>query len=450
MHILFVENRSLTLLLESIAEILVKDGHKVSWLVQNHLFKPSSRKDFYKIHIIPYPPKKMHTGSNKVKTENKTINFKEIIPADRGVNFFGNDSTHYSFYYHAIESILDNNNFDLVFGETTLFHELITEYLCDKKNILYLHPVATRIPANRLQFFKGRTMTSIGGDKVIPKNTDVVAENKNLGSRNNVAFMNEKSIPKKSKHKFNLFLDRAKVVLGFFLGETYNTPGPIKKFILERNLKLTKINFLENIHFSKKDSCRYLLYPMQMQPETNIDIWSGRNSCQTSIINEISTKLCHTGFRLLVKFNPHSKYELLDSKLLELSGKVDFLPNNFSMDDALELSDAVISLTGSIILECISMQKPIFVIGNHEMSQLPGVNQLSSPGDIEKYIGDGLKNYIIPSENDGIHYLNEVYENSYSATWFDPINMSEFNTSKNILNLLNAFRSVISVVENKS
>ena len=450
MHILFVENRNITFLLESIAKLLIQDGHRISWLVQNHLYQPRDRKLFRDIHVIPYPSKRQDVSNSlNAKLDEKYPDFDVIIPADRGVKFFGGESSHYIHYYKNIKEILESEVIDVVFGETTLFHELITEYVCNLKDVPYLHPVATRIPSGRLQFFKGRTMKSIGGGNNAPAFEDLSFENEALNKRKSVAFMNSRAGDSRLSKKIDIAADRFKVVIGRFFGEIYNTPSLIKKLSLERDLKVRKVAFNKVVNLPKSGCGKYLLYPLQMQPETNIDIWSVGNSDQSEIIKGLSEQLVGTNFRLLVKFNPHSKYELLDDNLLVLADRVDFLPFDFGMSEALEMSDAVISVTGSVILECISMQKPIFVVGNHEMSQLPGVNQLGSVNEIVNFIADGLENHVTPTKEDGINYLQKLYLNSYSGIWFDPVNMSEFATDKNIEDITMAFRDVLNLLRNK-
>ena len=64
MNILFVENRRGTFLFESIAKRLIEDGHRISWLVQNHLYQPRDRKIFRDIHVIPYPSKRQDVSSS--------------------------------------------------------------------------------------------------------------------------------------------------------------------------------------------------------------------------------------------------------------------------------------------------------------------------------------------------------------------------------------------------
>ena len=55
---------------------------------------------------------------------------------------------------NTISNAIEKIKPDLVFGESTLFHELLVINACKSRGILYLHPSSCRYPTNRFSFYK--------------------------------------------------------------------------------------------------------------------------------------------------------------------------------------------------------------------------------------------------------------------------------------------------------
>ena len=152
MKILFIENRYKTYFYDAIVATLEKLDHEVTWIVQNHGFIPRNGT----VYKIPYPKKKDNFNSN--------VNLEDIISSDRQVNFFGlNKHQHFFYYYDKISNVFDDVKPDVVFGESTLFHELITIKICRERDIMFLHPTSCRYPKNRFSFYKYDTVEPFSG-----------------------------------------------------------------------------------------------------------------------------------------------------------------------------------------------------------------------------------------------------------------------------------------------
>ena len=128
MRILFIENRHKTYFYEPIAHALREKDYEIHWLIQNKEFLPS--KDFTS-HLIPYPQSKIEF------TRDEEI--ESLIRIDRQFNHFEKKDSSYFYYYNQkIAELLDIIQPDIVFGESTAFHELITIVQCKRKDILFL------------------------------------------------------------------------------------------------------------------------------------------------------------------------------------------------------------------------------------------------------------------------------------------------------------------------
>ena len=144
-RITFVENRGKTQFWNEIAKELLAQGNKISWLVQNPAYGTSALVGTR--IILPFPKSEdLIDGSPP-----------DAVSTDRGRVFFGAGSHHYTYYDRIIDEALQNLHPDVVIGEPTLFHELLTIKCCRKRNIPYLHPTMTRYPSGRFMLLDGDT-----------------------------------------------------------------------------------------------------------------------------------------------------------------------------------------------------------------------------------------------------------------------------------------------------
>ena len=150
--ILFIENRQKTIFWSKVAiEIDREEGFETYFLVQSRIFKPRRNKN---VTFIPFPSKE---DIERSKSNLPNILLEYLKPRDRGYKYFNSGSDHYYYYYLKIKSFLEHIKPDLVVGESTLFHELITIFLCKKMNIPFVHPTGARYPSGRFQLFKDDT-----------------------------------------------------------------------------------------------------------------------------------------------------------------------------------------------------------------------------------------------------------------------------------------------------
>ncbi len=153
MRLVFVENRYKTYLFEAIAKKLQEKGHEVHWIIQNKSFMPNGT---CAKHVIPYPNKHIAYSPDK--------NIEQIIQSDRQINHFKKTDVSYFYYYDAhIKKLLKSLQPDVIFGEATAFHELLTIKNAKELNILFLNPTTSRYPTGRFSFYKYDTLEPFSG-----------------------------------------------------------------------------------------------------------------------------------------------------------------------------------------------------------------------------------------------------------------------------------------------
>jgi len=251
--------------------------------------------------------------------------------------------------------------------------------------------------------------------------------------------------------KLDWLKDKIRLSLGYFFGEKYNTPSPFIK-------KKINTHFAKNIIEWDKMAVDSLdvqkgfnvLYAMQMQPEANIDVWGHPNSNQVELISRIIKNL-NNSEKLIIKPNPKSKYEISDDLLTlvrENHKKVVLLKHSSKMNDIWMKTDVIVTVSGSVAIECVFDNKPVIVLAEALHAKQKNIYQLET-NESMRHIIDQIKNKEFPmlSENEKVDYLQELMKTSYEGTNGDGLhNLHYINDNKNLDNLKGAFIDILNHV----
>ena len=354
MKILFLENRFRTFFWREMASLLRQDGHEVKFIIQNKSYHSDKLNDI----VIAYP--KRLTG------QTQDIRNLPLIESDRNINYFKHIGTaHYDYYRKSIEAIINDFQPKVVFGESTAFHELITIDICKERKILYLQPSTTRYPTGRFSFYLYDTLVPYKGSG------EELSKSEALSLVNEIA--NRTTRPdymRKRKTTFSTRFQRMKDLIlltkSYMAGEHYNTPNPIVK----RGIEKRKNNNIKNWDILAQERQVdiemldfKILYPMQMQPEANLDVWGRAYRNQLNTIKQLIANT-QSDVNIIIKPNPKSKYELTPELIDYIKSEPRIIPlaHNISMDNVLPKMDLVVTATGTIAIECILSNKPIVTL----------------------------------------------------------------------------------------
>lgn len=433
MKLLFLENREKTFLYVPIAARLASEGHEINWLVQNKQYTPTQKN---RVHTINYP--------KGVFSINLKMPFVEqIISIDRQQNHFKKKGKSYFYYYNEkIAEILEKIRPEIVFGESTAFHELLTIENCKQRNILYLNPSTCRYPVGRFSFYKYNTLEPYLGSGEILTDEEASDIIENIIEKKVLPdYMKPVSISKKEKIK-----NKAKKVISYFIGEKYNTPNPFVKYKIEqlkkRNIKIWDNNAISGI---KNDSKIKVLYPLQMQPEANIDVWGRKWRNQSELVTQLS-ELLPDNCELYVKPNPKSKYELTQ-KLIDVcvaNDKIIPLMHKVKMPEVFNEMDLVVTVTGTIAIECILSNKPVVTLVktlNNDAVNCVYLDHISGlSGIIQQVIN---KKFIKSTVNQKVDFIKVLNKTSFKGEISDPFSSILCISNKNIKNLYYAFNQIL-------
>jgi len=432
MRVLLIENRCVTSIWDIVAGKLIRFGFDVHWIVQNPKYLPRNGV----VHIIPFPKKQ------KI---NEDRNYDWLRGVDRGVRWFGGSGWHWSVYGDLIEKKISEISPDVICGEATEFHELIAIQVAKERRIQYVVPMDARYPVGRIMFFKYDTLDCIGGDGEKLSEDEAEKMLESIVNRQISPLYMGSTARCSVKLKVDLQLERLRLVLGWIQGERFITPSPFKKLELEiqhfRNVRLWESVAHNDIPKNLSD-VPWVLYPMQMQPESNIELYGRPWTDQVEIIRRASSALKSIGGVMVVKPNPKSKYELSNEliSLIKNSENIFPLSHNVSMKSIFTRIPIVLTVTGTIALESVFSSKSVAVLGDHFLSKIHGVQSIKCPEEIV-----GLVNRFSSADNsaatrsEAIEVLKQLYFNSYNAKIWDPLRQPENNIEFNYEILFKAF-----------
>lgn len=427
--VMFVENRGKTRFWEAVAERL---QHDIQWIVQNPLYSPKSRHSA--TETLPFPAKKQLAEGE----------IPDILVTDRGRQYFAAGGLHYQHYLDAVDRALDRLRPDIVFGEATLFHELMVARACEIRGIRYLHPAMSRYPAGRFNVFQGITQnTALGsGDSweeaALATYVDAIRTGSSLPS-----YMRAVTGRELKLRALRRYAGHARVTAGWLVGERYNTPSPAHKWQLSSTLRmrLGQWDAIAQDNLPRVDDA--ILYPMQMQPEANIDVWGRPYSNQLDVVRAILHS-SPSDVGVAIKANPKAKYEVNES-LLELARsepRLCLLPRDFSMADARSSTVGTLTVSGTAGLEavfglgrCISLRHPIL---QQEFPEFHADSIDDAVNALLRHPSAGVGNRAL-----GIKLLSRMVSESFEGVISEPLYDPHCMVPENLDHVANALDSVI-------
>lgn len=432
MKISFIENRYKTIFWAALAKELRALNCATSWLVQNPAFSPTSEPQ-NTVYKIPFPSRADLTK------DNKTNELKKVIKADRYINYFGGSEKHYAHYKKSIEHWLDDERPDIVIGESTLFHELITINACRDRKIPYLNPSMPGYPGGRYAIYSYDTKDTVGKNNEIPSRSDCLAMAEAIRKRERIPdYMIPPSgkEPERSHPLPSSIQDRLIKLYCYIAGERYNTPAPWKKLILDRKVR-RRLREWQKIASDKAEASkgmRLALYPLQMQPEANLDVWGQEFRDQAKLISALSDAL-PDGWHMHIKANPKAKYELSDEliNVLRSNPKVSPVPLTDGMAKVFSEVDLICTVTGTVAVECVLSGKPLAQLGPSIVSHGPGCVQLRKAEDITAVAHSIETNsYLLAEEEDRIALIEKLYATTFPGKVSDPSSSPQVMAAENI------------------
>jgi hypothetical protein len=427
MKILFIESREIINLFRLVGDKLKEEGYSSNYLILNKFYSKKRDDEI----LIPATRKKY-----KVLKENIKL-FDKIKTSDRQFNDFGaKDYSHYQYYHDKITEIISKLNPDIIIGEAASFQDLLTIEVAKKNNILYLNPMSCRYPKSRFSFYQYDSCNPYLGSGEIKSEEKTILEIDEIINRKILPdYMKKKEKTKKKtflKDRFNKFL--------FSAMNDKNTPNSLKYISKNRENKRIRKKW-EAVSKVQLIAKKFgLLFPLQMQPEGNIDVFGVKYRNQTKVISKLISVI-PKDIILYVKPNPKSRYEITDDiiKLAKENSNLILLPHSLEMSDIIKNIDLVITNTGTIAIECILNNTPISILSKYFFNTASNCIYINDINDINDIINlVKINEFPTLTKKEILNYFNSLRRTSYEGI------MSSDSTDNTNINLLtNSFLSML-------
>lgn len=242
-------------------------------------------------------------------------------------------------------------------------------------------------------------------------------------------------------------MDKLKKVFSYFKGERYNTPHPLVKIKKEKEKESLKRQWdeLSTPLDEVLNKSFLVLYPLQMQPESNIDVWGRKWRDQYDLVTQLANHLPED-CTLVLKANPKFKHEVNDKmiKLIKERKNVVNLAVSEKMEAVFPKTDLVVTVTGTIAIECILSNTPCVRMVKSRFNDERNCVYIDHPNEIKEVISK-IKEGTFPtlSQEEQIDYISRLNKYSYKGEISDPYSSPSCVSDKNIDDLQSAFEDII-------
>ncbi len=414
MKILVVESRSNVFIWDKVFGDDFIENIEVHYLIFNTFFAAKNGIN----HFISYG----ECEDSKVEVP---------IQFDRQRNFFNSPNTkHYGFYEEKISNKLKEINPNLVIGEAASFQDFLTIKACREMGVKHFNPMTSRYPKNRFCFYKEDTLIPFLGSKEEMSKDELNKEFERIVGRR---YVPDYMIKKNYRLRLGQRLKDLWIKLQSYYSNDPNTPSPL--YFVNRTLKLKTVKKAwiqkSTKTISKNGEGLYVLYPMQMQPESNIDVYGHPYSNQFELIQQIYDNLEEWDV-LIIKPNPKPFMEL-SMEVVDFAEKNDriiLLPFTFPMTEAFKSADLIITVTGTVSIEAILSNKPVGVFKKTYFNTTKNCVQLSSFQDLSPLIEKVRNgNYQPMTEEERKTHLSMLNKVSYQGR-ISPVNLNAEEVSQ--------------------
>jgi hypothetical protein len=354
-----------------------------------------------------------------------------------------------------VESVLEKG-FDVVIGEIGTFLDYLFLKYSSLQNFFHLSPFTARFKG-RIAFVVGEKGEVCGMKKnlEIYKNSEINEEDEKAFNDFYQDFLKGRKKPEctekinffsKSENIISAYKERANVQnKSRYVLESIDSSSlreliylRIKKEYMKSLIKLKGI-------FRPVGTNKFIYFPLHVDPEIATLTYSPFYVNQLAVIENIA-KSIPVGYTLAVKDHPYM-YGLRDASYYE---KIARFPNiiifhpledNYNI---IQNAEAVIVLTGTVGLETILMEKPLFILGNVFYDTYDLAYKVDNIKDLPMEIKHHIHNF---RRNPNIlkKFILAYMKSTFDGIIDNPLERREFLSDTNMTNIANAIFQVCTV-----
>jgi hypothetical protein len=373
-RIVFIGNCHKTFFWAKVGIALQNLGYQIDWILVNKSQKDEIHRQFPGSNVLYLPLNIENQGNSK------DIKINDLVYRDRrlqherelGLDYLQN-------IQHPISSFLENGQKSLVIGELTYGYEMVIFRLVNlMEGYYWSSPFLTRNPAGKFSFFTNESFSrelEIPYDslnKINPKQNedlDYIHANQN--------HVRDMSSANYIFRKFSTFISNKDYDKFDPTWHSNSRKDKIKKnykwMVNRLTYKFVKRYFLSELDQSK----RYIIFPLHLEPELNIDTCGRYWENQLETILKIWRQLLPNDV-LLVKEHPvaigNRGYSWF--KELEAYPNIVVLDEKESVIKILEFVEYVFTISGTMGLEAALAGKKVICFGGTVYDRLDNVKRV--------------------------------------------------------------------------
>jgi hypothetical protein len=463
LNIAFTSTWQKTDFFSAVAKELCKDVG-VFWIVTSDVYRRKLLAQGYGAHTLIHL-RKDHalSGSSSEKDfelmrrleERTGICVKSLILMDRFVSTWNTaDALRYAAYVAAsVHDFLKKNNIEIVLGEPSALHDLITDVVCQASGRLYTAPFDMRLPVNRFQFWLGtleRDLIVTGARSPL----EVSPAALRMAEETIAAVTVERKRPGywyKSNKVPRLSLRFAvKLAQGVYRaivrsrtdGNSYSLAGVLFKLryhMIPFNYLSTRLRW-RRVFEEPVPGERFVLYALAKQPE-QVDVEGAHFANQTEFIRSVAREL-PLDVRLYVKEHRNSLGDRSPSefaKFKEIPG-VRLIDPFVDVHDLIRDAELVVTISGTTTLEAALYGKHALLASDLFTANFSTCERIFHPSEIGTKLRGPRPAH--QPEHD-VRYLAYLLENSFEGTICDPVSAPECLQPDNVRNVARAIERLV-------
>ena len=448
MNICFLSNYTKTYLFDAVAADLVKRGFKTYWIAVNQKLNDFLVEKHGSDRVL------LINRTNVGKEEEPVDDFKinELIYGDRvlrhdatsGAKFLTN-------IQRPIYDFLKKNDIELVMGEITWAHEILTFRICEKRkelNCTFLNPHVIRIPDSRFAFFTDERQSKI---LEIGKSVEIAAALE--AKKPDYLAINDKKVKKAAS-----FAGRIDKVKRFITDENMEANDPTlltntrKRLEVRTREEWNKETYksVERVPFDTEKFGDYVFLGLHKQPEASVDVFGRYYEDQFQNIMNLWRALPQ-GWNLLIKEHTNA----IGDRAKDFYEKIQSLPGVFLIDEktnsypVIENARLVVTVTGTIGYEAGLMRIPAATFAPCFFNGLSTCRQISledlANSDLKKIAED-----LAAQPDNRLEISKFLMSNSFVGKFYDPITSATVLEAENVRNISQAIEEVAGVLVQKN
>jgi hypothetical protein len=460
MRVAFTSTWQKTDLFALLAKRLQSHGIESCWIVTSDHYRQRLIGQGFGPETILYLRKDVALNSPKFEHDVETMreieaqageSVKNLVLMDRYVGTWPwRDAEKYAAYVTARTSeFLNRMDANLVIGEPSVIHDLLTVMICRATGREYVAPMGLRMPVQRFAFWSGYLENDfhVFGSRIPPEvRPEFIrmareVRDQIVVDRRKPAYFYKNSRAPKITPKFLFKLTRG-VSRAVVQSRTDANMYSLYDILVKHKLHMRPFHYAgakiqwKSIFEQPVPGEKFVLFTLHKQPEYSIDVLGARHSNQFQTIHGIARAL-PADTKLYVKEHRNCLGDRSPKELKRMKAipGVRLIDPFVDAADLIEKCEAVVTISGTIALESALFGKRTLLLSDHYLAGFSTSKSIETTWEVAEELKSPMPEH--DPEYD-MQYLGWLLENSFEGIFSDPISSPECVSHENLTLLTDA------------